>query len=45
MPSLENNLTQAIWWLIILAGSYSSLERSINRLCHGFAIFDRLKER
>ena len=45
MPSLKNSPTQAIRWLSILAGFYPSLEKLIDRFCHGFANFNRLKGR
>ena len=45
MLSLESNPTQAIWWLTILIGFYSLLERLINRFCYSFANFDGQKKR
>ena len=44
MLSLESSPTQAIRCLIILNGSYPSLERFINRFYHGFANLNGLKK-
>ena len=45
MFSLENNPTQAMQWLTILASSYLLLEKLINKFCYGFANFNKLKKR
>ena len=43
MSDLESSLTQALWWFIILAGSYLLLEGFINRFYLGFANFNGLE--
>ena len=45
MLSFESIMTQAIWWLTILADSYLLLERFINEFYYRFANFDRLEEK
>ena len=45
LPSLESSLIQAIWWLTIFTNSYLLLKGLINKFCHKFANFDRLKGR
>ena len=43
MFGLKSNPSQALWWFTIVASSYLPLKRFINRFCHKFANFNKLK--
>ena len=45
MPGLKNSPAQGLWWFIIFASSYLSLERFIDGFCHWCTSFDGLEER